>query len=106
MSLLKQAERLFTALNTMDLDTAVAMIRPSADIRTPMGAFTGGKAYREWISEHFRAFPDMRHEIGGLAVELNQTLAFEWRAMGIFAAPLATKTKEAVDMGVAACMCA
>jgi hypothetical protein len=43
MSLLKQAERLFTALNTMDLDTAVAMISPSADIRTPMGAFTGGK---------------------------------------------------------------
>jgi hypothetical protein len=30
MSLLKQAERLFTALNTMDLDTAVAMISPSA----------------------------------------------------------------------------
>jgi len=30
MSLLKQAERLFTALNTMDLDMAVAMISPSA----------------------------------------------------------------------------
>ena len=49
MSLLKQAERLFTALNTMDLDTAVAMISPSVDIRTPMGACTGEKAYREWI---------------------------------------------------------
>jgi hypothetical protein len=32
MSLLKQAERLFTALNTVDLDTAFAMISPSADI--------------------------------------------------------------------------
>lgn len=32
-----------------------------------------------WISEHFRAFPDLRHEIRGLAVESNQTLAFEWR---------------------------
>jgi predicted ester cyclase len=35
-----------------------------------------------WISEHFRAFPDLRHEIRGLAVESNQTLAFEWRATG------------------------
>ena len=89
MSLLKQAERLFTALNTMDLDTAVAMISPTADIRTPMGAFTGGKAFREWISEHFRAFPDMHHEIRGVTVESDRTLAFEWRATGTFTAPLA-----------------
>jgi predicted ester cyclase len=88
MSLLEQAERLFTALNTMDLDTAVAMISPSADIRTPMGAFTGRKAYREWISEHFRAFPDMRHEIRGITAESDRTLAFEWRATGTFAVPL------------------
>jgi predicted ester cyclase len=72
----------------MDLDTAVAMISPSADIRTPMGAFTGGKAYREWIPEHFRAFPDMRHEIRGVTAESDRTLAFEWRATGTFAAPL------------------
>jgi steroid delta-isomerase-like uncharacterized protein len=89
MSLLKQAERLFTALNTMDLDTAVAMISPSADIRTPMGSFTGREAYREWISEHFRAFPDMHHEIRGITVESDRTLAFEWRATGTFASPLA-----------------
>ena len=89
MSLLKQAERLFTALNTMDLDTAVAMISPSADIRTPMGSFTGREAYREWISEHFRAFPDMHHEIRGITVESDRTLAFEWRATGTFTAPLA-----------------
>jgi predicted ester cyclase len=74
----------------MDLDTAVAMISPSAEIRTPMGLFTGGRAYREWVSAHFRAFPDMHHEIRGIAVESNQTLAFEWRATGTFAAPLAT----------------
>jgi steroid delta-isomerase-like uncharacterized protein len=88
MSLLKQAERIFTELNTMDLDTAVAMISPSADIRTRMGAFTGRKAYREWISEHFRAFPDVRHEIRGITAESDRTLAFEWRATGTFAAPL------------------
>ena len=99
MSLLKQAERLFTALNTMDLDTAVAMISPSADIRTPMGAFTGGKAYREWISEHFRAFPDMHHEILGVTVESDRTLAFEWRATGTFAAPLATPGGEVPPNG-------
>ena len=88
MSLLKQAERLFTALNTMDLDTAVAMIRPLVDIRMPMGAFTWGKAYREWISEHFRAFPDMHHEIRGITLESDRTLTFEWRATGTFTAPL------------------
>jgi steroid delta-isomerase-like uncharacterized protein len=89
VSLLAQAERLFTALNAKDLDTAVAMISPSADIRTPTGAFTGGQAYRAWISEHFRAFPDMYHEIRGIAVESEQTLAFEWRATGTFTGPLA-----------------
>ena len=35
MSLIKQAERLFTAINAKDLDMAVAMIGPWADIRTP-----------------------------------------------------------------------
>jgi predicted ester cyclase len=87
MSLREQAERLFTALNAKDFDTAAAMISPSVDIRTPMGAFTGGRADREWIAEHFRAFPDMYHEIRGIAVESDQTLAFEWRATGPLAMP-------------------
>jgi predicted ester cyclase len=99
VSLLEQAERLFTALNAQDLDTAVAMISPSADIRTPTGALTGGKAYREWISGHFRAFPDMYHEIRGIAVESDQTLAFEWRATGTFTAPLATPGGEVPPTG-------
>jgi predicted ester cyclase len=90
LSLLERAQRLHTALNAMDLNTAVAMINPSAKIRTPMRSLTGGEAYREWISQHFRAFPDMRHEIRGLAAESNQTIGFEWRATGTFAAPLAT----------------
>jgi hypothetical protein len=42
LSLFERAQRLHTALNAMDLDTAVAMISPSAEIRTPMGSFTGG----------------------------------------------------------------
>jgi predicted ester cyclase len=99
MSLLKQAERLFTALNTMDLDTAVAMISPAADIRTPMRAFTGGKAYQEWISEHFGAFPDMHHEIRGVTVESDRTLAFEWRATGTFTAPMVTPGGEVPPTG-------
>jgi steroid delta-isomerase-like uncharacterized protein len=89
MSLLKQAEGHFEALNAMDLDAAVAMISPSADIRTPMGAFTGGTAYGEWISRLFRALPDMCHEIRGIAVEEGQTLAFEWYTTGTFTGPLA-----------------
>jgi hypothetical protein len=77
MTLLKRAEQLFAALNEMDLDSAVALIGPTADIRTPTGAFTGGKAYRNCISRLFRAPPDMRHEIRGIAVESDRTLAFE-----------------------------
>jgi predicted ester cyclase len=64
------------------------MTSPLVDIRMPMGAFTRGKAYREWISEHFRAFPDMHHEIRGITVESDRTLTFEWRATGTFAALL------------------
>jgi predicted ester cyclase len=99
MSFLKRAERLFTALNAKDLDSAVAMISPSADIRTPLGAFTGGKAYRYWISGLFRALPDMRHEIRGLAVEWDRTLAFEWRVTGTFTGPLALPGGDAPPTG-------
>ena len=99
MSLRQQAERLFTALNAKDFDAAAAMISPSADIRTPMGAFTGGKAYRKWIAEHFRAFPDMYHEIQGTSVESDQPLAFEWRATGTFTGPLAMPGGEVPPTG-------
>jgi predicted ester cyclase len=99
MSLLKRAEQLFTALNATDLNTAVAMISPTADIRTPTGAFTGGKAFRDWLSGHFRAFPDMRHEIRGIAVESDRTLAFEWRATGTFTGPLATPGGDVAPTG-------
>ena len=85
--------------NTMNLDRAVAMISPLVDIRMPMGAFTGGKAYREWISEHFRAFPDMHHEIRGITVESDRTLTFEWRATGTFTAPLAMSGGEVSPNG-------
>ena len=63
MSLLEQAGLLFAALNAQDLDTAVATSSPSADVRTPLGAFIGGKAYRGWISGLFRAIPDLCQEI-------------------------------------------
>ena len=66
------------------------MISPSAEIRTPQDSFIGRKAYREWIATYFRAFPDMHQEIRGIAVEANQTLAFEWRAIGTFTTPLTT----------------
>ncbi len=88
MSLLEQAERFFTALNAKALDEVVAMISPSANIRTPLGAFTGGEAYREWILMHFRAMSDFTHEIRGITVESDQTLAFELHATGTMTGPL------------------
>jgi len=47
MSLRQKTVDFFDALNRHDLDSAVAMISPAAEIRTPMGSFTGGEAYRE-----------------------------------------------------------
>jgi hypothetical protein len=44
MSLLAQAEQFFAALDGHDLDEVVAAIAPSANIRTPIGSFTGGEA--------------------------------------------------------------
>jgi steroid delta-isomerase-like uncharacterized protein len=89
MPLLEQAQRFFAALNAHDLNTAVAMLSPSANIRTPLGSFTGGEAYREWILMHFRALPDFTHEIRGMTAESNQTLAFELHATGTMTGPLA-----------------
>lgn len=99
MSLLRQAEYFFTALNAQAMDQVVAMIDPSADIRTPLGSFIGGEAYREWILMHFRAMPDFTHEIRGLAVELGQTLAFELHATGTFTGPLAMPGGDVLPTG-------
>ena len=64
MSLLDQAKRFFASLNAKDLDVVVAMISPSAAIRTPLGSFTGGDAFREWMLVHFRAMPDRLGDLG------------------------------------------
>jgi len=88
MFLLDQAKRFFAALNAHDMDTVVAMISPSAAIRTPLGSFTGGEAYRDWMNMHFRALPDFTHEIRGLATETGDTVAFELHATGTFTGPL------------------
>lgn len=88
MSLLDQAKRFFSALNAQDMDTVVAMISPSARIRTPLGSFTGGEAYRDWMNMHFRALPDFTHEIRGLAAESGDTVSFELHASGTFTGPL------------------
>ena len=69
MPLLEQARRFFDALNAQELDAVAAMIAPTADIRTPIGSFTGGEAYRDWMAMHFRALPDFVHEIRGFAAE-------------------------------------
>lgn len=87
MPLLEQARRFFDALNAQDLDTVASMIAPTADIRTPIGAFTGGEAYRDWIAMHFRALPDFVQEIRGFAAGEGQTLAFELHASGSFSGP-------------------
>lgn len=89
MSLLAQAERFFSALNAQDLDEVVAAIDPSANIHTPIGSFTGGEAYREWMLMHLRAMPDFTHEIRGIAVESDRAIAFELHATGTMTGPLA-----------------
>jgi|GEM_PF-2451881 len=89
MSLLAQAEQFFAALNAHDLDEVVAAIAPSANIRTPIGSFTCGEAYREWILMHFRAMPDFTHEILGIAVESDQAFARKLHATGTMTGPLA-----------------
>ena len=41
----------------------------------------------------------MHHEIPGITVESNWTVAFEWRATGTFTAPLATPSGEVPSTG-------
>jgi len=88
MSLLKKAEQFFKALNAHDLDQVVSMLSPSANIRTPIGSFVGGEAYRKWIEMHFRALPDFTHEIRGLSAESGDSVAFELHAFGTHTGPL------------------
>ena len=99
MALLERARRFFDALNAQDLDTVASMIAPSADIRTPIGAFTGGAAYRDWMAMHFRARPDFIHAVRGFTAELGQTLAFVLHASGTFSGPLALPGGEAAPTG-------
>lgn len=97
--LFEKAQRFFTALNAKDLDTVVSMISPSAVIRSPIGSFVGGEAYREWMNMHFRALPDFTHEIRGLVAESGQTLAFELHAFGTMTGPLAMPTGDIAPTG-------
>ena len=99
MSLIEQAERLFAALNANDLDTAVAMVGPTAEVRTPAGSFTGAEAYRAWLVTLFRAMPDMQHHLQGLAAESGRTLGIEYRVTGTFTGPLATPSGDAPPTG-------
>jgi steroid delta-isomerase-like uncharacterized protein len=99
MPLIDLAQRFFTALNAHDLDTVVSMLTPATAVRTPIGTFTGGEAYRDWILMHFRAMPDFFHEIAGLAAEQGQTLAFELHATGTFTGPLALGTSDVAPTG-------
>ena len=88
MPLLDKAQEFFTALNAHEMDKVVSMISPKAQILTPIGNFTGGEAYRDWMLMHFRALPDFTHEIRGMAAESGQTLAFELHATGTHTGPL------------------
>ncbi len=90
MSLIRRAERLFAALNAGDLDAAVAMVGPVVELRTPTGTTTGADAFRTWLVTLFRAIPDMRHELQGLAAASEETVSFEYLVTGTFTGPLAT----------------
>jgi hypothetical protein len=60
----------------------VAMLSPTCEIRTPQGNFTGREEYRQWIAGLMRAVPNLTHELNGIHVESNGTLAFELHAFG------------------------
>jgi predicted ester cyclase len=89
MSLLAQAKQFFVALDACNLDEAFALIAPSANFRTPLASFTGIEAYREQVLMLFRAIPYFVHEFRGIAVESEQTLAFELHVTGTMTGPLA-----------------
>jgi predicted ester cyclase len=99
MALIERAERLFAALNSGDVDAAVAMVSPSAEIRIPSGPIAGAEGYRAWLETLFRAIPDMHHQIQGLVGESEQTIGFEYRVTGTFSGPLATPGGDAPPTG-------
>jgi steroid delta-isomerase-like uncharacterized protein len=99
MGLIEQAERLFAALNANDLDAAVALVGPTAEVRTPGATFAGAEGYRAWLVTLFRAIPDMHHEMRGMAAESERTVAFEYRVTGTFTGPLATPKGDAPPTG-------
>jgi predicted ester cyclase len=99
MPLIEQVHRFFVALNAKDKDTVVAMFTPPAQIRSPIGSFTGGEAYWDWMLMHWRALPDFTHEIRGLAVESGDTVAFELHAFGTMTGPLALPGGDAAPTG-------
>ncbi|MGK7879439.1 MAG: ester cyclase [Crocosphaera sp.] len=88
MSLFDTAQEFFTALNAQEMDKVVSLISPSANIVTPIGNFTGGEAYRDWMNMHFRALPNFTHELRGMVAESERTLAFELHAFGTHTGPL------------------
>lgn len=98
-SLLDRARAFFAALNAHDMDQVVAMLDPAVAVQTPIGAFTGNEAYRDWMLMHFRALPDFTHEIRGLAAEQGDVLAFELHAFGTFTGPLALPGGDADPTG-------
>lgn len=94
MSLFEKAQQFFDALNAQDMDTVAQMISPDCDVWTPIGAFTGGEAYRDWMAPQFVAIPDFTHVLPGIIAESGQSLAFEVRASGTHSGPLATPNGE------------
>lgn len=88
MSLFDTAQEFFAALNAQEMDKVVSLISPSANIVTPIGNFTGGEAYRDWMNMHFRALPNFTHELRGMVAESERTLAFELHAFGTHTGPL------------------
>ena len=92
--------RLFTALNYNGLGYGGRYDQPvSRDTHANGTHSPVEKPTASLFQKHFRAFPDMHHEIQGITVESERTLAFEWRATGTFTAPLATPGGEVPPNG-------
>ncbi|MFO0957562.1 MAG: nuclear transport factor 2 family protein [Isosphaeraceae bacterium] len=88
MPLLETARKFFDALNAHEMETVASMIAPTGQVHTPIGSFTGGRAFSDWMVNQFRAIPDFTHEVRGLSAEQGDTIAFELHAFGTFSGPL------------------
>ncbi len=83
------AEEYYDALRANDLDRITARFDPTSRTEVPGAVLEGPDQVRAWMKSFFDAFPDIRHEVGDLAVA-GQTVSTDVRVSGTHTAPMVT----------------